>query len=119
MSYDLHVVRTDSWLDAAQDPITKSQVDVLVDSDDELEWSTEDWVDLTDGRKRKPTRYFMILWQGEPCFLWCRCEITCSGPSEAQTGKLVEIAGKLNAHVEGDDGEHYTLGGWQSTYRGE
>ena len=119
LSYDLHVVRTSSWLDAEDDPILKADVDALVEADDELEWSTEDWVDLTEGRKQKPTRYFMILWRGHPCFLWCRNQITCSRPTEEQTGKLVEIAERLDAHVEGDDGECYTSDAWRATYRGE
>lgn len=118
MSYDLHVVRTDNRLDADDALILLPDVDALIEADNELEWSTEDWVDMRDGQKRKPTRYFMILWHGDPCFWWYRNEIRCSSPSEERTGKLVGIATKLNAKVVGDDGEQYLHDSWQATYRG-
>jgi hypothetical protein len=40
MSYDVHIVRTNDWLDAVADPITKLQVDEIVASDPDLAWST-------------------------------------------------------------------------------
>ena len=45
MPYDVHIVRTHDWLDAANDPISKPLVEELIASDPELEWSTEDSVD--------------------------------------------------------------------------
>jgi len=119
MSYDLHVVRTENWLDAEESPITKPEVDALIAADNDLAWSTNNWVDMRDGNRRKPTRYYMILWQGEPCLWWYRNEIQCSGPTEEQIGKLVEIATKLKARVVGDDGEFYLPENRQPTYRGE
>src|SRR5687768_13664545 len=105
MAYDVHIVRTQDWLDAANDPITKEQVDALIASDPELAWSTEDWVDMRDGRGQKVTRYYMILWKGQPCFWWYRDQIKCSRPSEDQVGKMVEMAARIRANVLGDDGE--------------
>jgi|SRR4051812_8420320 hypothetical protein len=106
MSYDIHIVRTDSWLDSADNPITKSQVEELVASDPELTWSTDDWVDMSndDG---EVIRYFFIIWNGEPCFWWYRDEIRCSGPSDEQLLKMTAIAAHLDANVIGDDGEAY------------
>jgi hypothetical protein len=119
MAYDVHIVRTDTWFDAANDPITKRDVDELIASDSELEWSADDWVDMRDGRGKKVTRYFMILWQGQPCFWWYRDQIKCAGPTEEQVGKMVGMAAKLRAKVLGDDGEAYRPGTWQAAYRGE
>jgi hypothetical protein len=106
MAYDVHIVRTDSWLDAARDPITRPQVDALIASDSELAWSTDDWVDMSDD-DGKVTRYFAILWNGEPCFWWYRNRIECAGPSREQLAKMVEMAVELHANVIGDDGEAY------------
>jgi len=46
MAYDLHVVRTKDWLEASSAPITKEDVDALIASDPELEWSTSDYIDM-------------------------------------------------------------------------
>lgn len=119
MAYDVHIVRTKNWFDAANDPITKEQVDELIAADSSLAWSTKDWVDMSDGRGKKITRYYGILWNGSPCFWWYRDQITCSGPSEEQVGKMVEMAAKLGALVIGDDGEAYSAKTWRAVYRGE
>jgi hypothetical protein len=108
MGYDLHIVRTKDWLEAATAPITKEEVDALVASDPDLAWSTTDHVDMSD-ESGAVTRYFMITWRGEPCFWWYRDQIQCSGPDDAQQSKLVQIARALNAYAVGDDGEVYPL----------
>lgn len=45
MGYDLHVVRTLDWLEAAKSPITREEVDRLIDQDPELQWSPSDYVE--------------------------------------------------------------------------
>jgi hypothetical protein len=106
MAYDVHIVRTESWLDAANDPVTKKHFDELITSDPELAWSTKDWIDMSDDHG-KVSRYFAILWKGEPSFWWHRDEIRCSGPTEDQLAKMIAMAVELDANVIGDDGEEY------------
>jgi len=103
MSYDLHIVRTEHWTEAASAPVTKQDVDALIAADSELAWSKTDYVVMmdADGVSR---RYWMITWRGQPCFLWYRDQIQCSGPDEAQVAKLV-----IMSRVVGDDGEIYPL----------
>jgi hypothetical protein len=108
MAYDLHIVRTEDWLEAASAPITKQDVDALIATDAELAWSTTDYIDMMD-ESGITTRYFMINWRGVPCFWWYRDQIQCSGPDSAQQTKLVQMARELNAYVVGDDGEIYPL----------
>jgi hypothetical protein len=108
MAYDLHIVRTDDWTEAASSPITKQDVDALIASDAELAWSTTDYVDMKD-EAGVSTRYFMIAWRGAPCFWWYRDQIQCSGPDDAQQLKLVQMARALNAYAVGDDGEIYPI----------
>jgi hypothetical protein len=104
MAYDLHVVRTQDWTEAASAPITKQDVDALVAADAELAWSTADYVDMKD-ETGVSTRYYMINWRGQPSFWWYRDQIQCSGPDDAQQAKLVQMAHSLNAYAVGDDGE--------------
>jgi hypothetical protein len=106
MAYDLHIVRTKDWLDASTAPITKRDVDTLIAGDPDLAWSTTDYVDMSDDAGAV-TRYWMITWRGQPCFWWCRDQIQCSVPDDAQQSKLVQMARALNAFVVGDDGEIY------------
>lgn len=108
MAYDLHIVRTKDWTEAASAPITKQDVDTLIATDSELAWSTTDYVDMAD-EAGVSTRYYMITWRGEPCFWWYRDQIQCSGPDEPQVAKLVQMAHALKAHTVGDDGETYPL----------
>lgn len=108
MSYDLHVVRTKDWVDAAQAPITKADVDALIAADPELGWSATDGVRMK-GPGDDVTFYPMITWRGETAFWWNRGEITCANPSEEHQRKIVEIARALNAYAVGDGGEHYEL----------
>jgi hypothetical protein len=108
MAYDLHVVRTEDWTEAAGAPITKQDVDALIAADAELAWSTTDYVDMRDDAGAV-TRYWMISWRGQPCFWWYRDQMECSGPEEAQIAKLVQMARALGARVVGDDGETYPL----------
>lgn len=107
MAYDIRIVRTKDWTEAANTPITKQDVDALIASDTELKWSTSDYVDMSnDGVS---TRYYMIVWRGSPCFWWYRDQIQCSGPGEPQQLKLAQMARALNAYAVGDDGERYEI----------
>jgi hypothetical protein len=108
MAYDLHIVRSAHWTDAGNAPITKNEVDALIVSDSELAWSTSDFVQMKD-QTGAVTAFYMIQWNGTPCFWWCRDQILCSGPDEAQVAKLVRMARALNARAVGDDGERYEL----------
>ncbi len=106
MGYEVHIVRTDSWLEADTDPIRKEDVDRLIAADPELEWSNTHSVDLAD-EQGKMIHYPMILWQGNPVFWWCKSEILSSNPQDAQMIKMVKMARALGAKVLGDEMEQY------------
>jgi hypothetical protein len=61
MAYDLHIVRTEDWTEAASAPVTKQDVDTLIAADTELAWSTTDYVDMSDDGGAV-TRCWMITW---------------------------------------------------------
>jgi len=106
ISCDVHIVRTDSWQDAATDPITKNQVDELIAGDPELTWSIDGWVNLSIDDD-EVNRSISILWKGQPYFSWNRNEILCPGPSDEQLAKMIEMAIALDANVLGHDGREY------------
>ncbi|NUM44581.1 MAG: hypothetical protein HUU38_07720 [Anaerolineales bacterium] len=108
MSYDVHIVRTDHWLDADSNPIFKEEVDKLVKNDKELSWSTLDFVEFAT-EQGNVERYFAIQWKNIPTFYWMKHEIKCSNPSEPQIIKMIEMATHLKARVVGDDGETYQI----------
>jgi hypothetical protein len=108
MAYDIYVVRTKEWSNAASAPITKQDVDALIESDPELKWSTTDYVEMSD-HKGNTIRYDMMIWRGAPCFWWYRDQIQCSGADDAQRLKLARIARALNGYAVGDDGERYEI----------
>lgn len=106
MAYDLHLVRTSDWLDAADAPITKADVDALILADAELSWSA-DYIDMQVEAEAK--RFHMIDWKGEPVFWWYQNQIKFNSPDQDALIKLIGMAEALNALVVGDDGEHYQL----------
>ena len=107
MAYDIHIMRTKEWTEAAMQPITKQDVDALITADSELKWSTTDYIDMADDGIT--TRYYMIIWRDAPCFWWYRDQIQCSGADEGQQLKLAQMARALNAYAIGDDGERYEV----------
>ena len=107
MPYDLHVVRTSNWLEAAMNPITRAAIDRLIQSDPELEWSASDYVEMK--QEEVTNRFYMITWNGMSCFWWYEDQIRCASPNEQQVAKLIGIAEKLKAKLVGDDGERYTF----------
>ena len=109
LGYDLHIVRTPDWTDAADSPILKAEVASLVEADPELKWSSTEYVDSV-GDDGEAVRLPFIKWQGTSCFLWDRNQIICKNPDETHMAKMIRMAGILDAKVIGDDGERYTLG---------
>jgi hypothetical protein len=108
LGYDLHIVRTPDWTDAADAPILKDEVASLVEADPELSWSSTEFVDSV-GDGGEAVRLPFIKWLGTSCFLWDRNQILCTNADERHIAKLTQIADALNAKVVGDDGERYTL----------
>lgn len=88
MAYDLHVVPSLHWTRAADNPITKDNVDALAEHDPELGWSTTDFVNMKD-ETGSVEQFYKILWNEVPCFWWYKSELLCSGPNDGQIRKLV------------------------------
>jgi hypothetical protein len=108
MGYDVHIVRTEHWLDAKQNPIRKEEVDTLIRNDGEVSWSQADYVDKKD-ENGLVNRCYAIIWKNTPCFLYDQAEIRCSNPRKEMIIKMVQIAKTFTAKVIGDDDEVYEV----------
>jgi hypothetical protein len=99
MGYDLHITRREHWIDEGDD-ISSEEWLAVVEADPELR------IEAVYGS------YFAI-WSGpstlgDPWLDWFDGRINTKNPDHALIDKMVEIAEKLGASVQGDDGEIYT-----------
>src|SRR5438045_5672238 len=104
MGYDLHITRKTQWHDEVGPAITEAEWRAVVEDDPELTLDAEAQCTMADGE------YVLADWNGEPCGLGYyryRGEIRAKNPDDPLILKMVEIAQRLNANVQGDDGERY------------
>ncbi|MBC8138027.1 MAG: hypothetical protein H8F28_19270 [Fibrella sp.] len=105
MGYDVHITRADSWTESHERPIADAEWTTVIASDPELRPS----------EYNERNRFVAAFWTGYPgsgggsdCFVLDDGKITETNPDETVLRKMVEIARKLDARVQGDDGEEYT-----------
>jgi hypothetical protein len=102
MGYDLHITRKENWSDEDGPSISEAEWRRVIEEDPELQLDTETSCTMADGE------YVFAAWNGEPGALGHYAgEITTKDPSEPLIRKMVLIAQRLNANVQGDDGERY------------
>ena len=97
MGYDLHITRPEgAW-------ITAAEWLQYVEQDPELKLAgyNGDYFALWSGKSEYP----------DPWLDWFAGNIYTKNPDDPLIDKMVEIAKKLNAKVQGGDGEIYTGGG--------
>ncbi len=103
MGYDVHITRANLWSENEGCEISVEEWHALIDSDPELRLAGYNGP------------HFMI-WSGHPddteAWLdWVEGNITTKNPDEPLLTKMLEIAARLNAKVQGDEGEVYTRSG--------
>lgn len=99
MSYELHVTRADHWASNEGQEISAEEWLALIKADPELTLVP------------KNGRYF-VVWCGttkypETWFNWFSGNIATENPDKATLRKMLEFATRLNAHIQGDEGELY------------
>src|SRR5712671_4343521 len=96
MGYEVHITRAKSWSENQANRIAAEAWLEVVRQDPSLrlnpangpyfaEWGQDGWLDWSDGN------------------------IYSKSPTPALINKMAEIASRLGAAVQGDDGEHYPL----------
>jgi len=102
MGYVLHITRKDDWSDHTGPVIDEAEWRRIIEEDPELTLDPDTQCVMTDGE------FIFAAWKSEPGALgWYGGEITTKNPDEALIAKMVQIARKLDARVQGDDGEIY------------
>ncbi len=99
MGYDLHITRADHRAENEGREITQDEWLALVAADPEL------MLDPVDGDE-------YALWSGrcqyhDPWFKWWRGNILTKNPDRAIVAKMLQLAERLGARVQGDDGKIY------------
>ncbi len=99
MGYDFHVTRADHWSSNEGQEIQAEEWLDLIKSDPELIPAPENG------------RYF-VIWRGatkypETWFNWVSGNITTKNPDKATLRKMQGSASRLNAQVQGDEGDVY------------
>jgi hypothetical protein len=98
VGYELHIHRADEWYHSDQRPITAEEWLAVVAAGPELR------IDERSGP------YFAV-WPG-PCRYpggtWFEGRVFTKNPDRATLAKMLELAGRLGARVQGDHGEFYT-----------
>jgi len=102
MGYVLHITRKDDWSDHTGPVIDEAEWRRIIEEDPELTLDADTRCVMTGGE------FIFAAWKSEPGALgWYGGEISTKNPDEALIAKMVQIASKLNARVQGDDGEIY------------
>lgn len=105
MGYDLHVTRAQRWDAPDGQEIPREEWRALIEDDPELT------SDATNGE-------LAAIWRAssgaEGWFDWFAGSIYTTNPEPPTFGKLLDLAARLDAKVQGDEGEIYsTLADWR------
>lgn len=99
MGYDLHITRAQEWFDTAGHEIAAEEWLALVDAEPDLAPAPE-----VGGP------YFAV-WVGRDAWLsWSDGQVFTKNPDRALLARMVQIAARLDARIQGDEGEFYTGG---------
>lgn len=113
MGYDLFITRANDHLQTADHPISEEEWQRVAQSDPSLSLSTEDYYDRR-GKDGTVERFHPFLWithPDSPPFMLIDGAIEIKSPDEATILKLVDLAGKLGAHVLDEEDGRYSVGG--------
>lgn len=103
MGYDLHITRQKHWLDDdSGHHIPKETWDALVDSDPDLKAEQDGCVIWTKFSQNPQSL-------NRTCLHYDSGNIRAKNPDEVLIGKMLELAEKLGAQVQGDDSECYSI----------
>jgi hypothetical protein len=111
MGYDLHITRAEEWAESESAPITLAEWKELVDADPEMKLTGFAETLLPDGQTLSLESAGLAEWNapGRPR-VWFDCRrgrISVKSPDDWVLEKMRQIAKRLGARVQGDEGESY------------
>lgn len=114
MGYEYQITRAEFWPRSEENPISLEEWQALVSTDDELEQANKtehaNWLGAADEEGNRRDVYYTTVF-----YYWSRGCIRAEPRDREAMKKMLEIAKKLKARVQGEDGEFCTeksLQGW-------
>lgn len=112
MGYDLHITRRENWFDTAGPDIALDEWYDLIEVDPELRFTGVAEAELPGGETLRYESQGLAQWVVHPDgeFVWFDLRdgnIVVKNPDEPTIAKMQEIAHRLAARVQGDEGEFY------------
>jgi hypothetical protein len=112
MGYDVHITRADDWTESEAKPIRLEEWLEYVARDPEMRLDGVAEAQLPDGSTLRYENAGLAIWtsgtgEGGNWFDFRRGRVIVKNPDELILAKMVGIAAKLGARVQGDDGELY------------
>jgi len=102
VGYDIHITRKELWSDEDGPAIPEDEWRKFIETDADLQLDTATRCVMGD------TEMVFATFGGEPgVFGWYQGEITTKNPEREVIQKAVQMAERLGAKVQGDDGEVY------------
>lgn len=107
MGYDIHITRAKRWDDSGRRPVLAHEWQACVSADDELERA--DGVEARTAHSAAKDEE-LAVWRLHPSgvpvlFRYSGGQILVERPDEPTVAKALAVARRLNAWVQGDDGE--------------
>lgn len=116
MGYDLHITRKEEWSDDDGAVISLDEWLAVVDADPDLRHDGFAETRTPDGNVLRIEQPGLVVWTAHPDarqegdLAWLSYSggaVVVKNPDPAFIRKMIEIADRLDAHVEGDEGERY------------
>ncbi|WP_432797067.1 hypothetical protein [Poriferisphaera sp. WC338] len=121
MGYNLYICRTESWLDAENDPITFDEWRICIEDDPEMRLDSEASVHIeseditfstTDPSIAVWTTYSQHEEDGNKAWVWLdEGAIVAKNPDSEVRQKMFRIASALQANLIGEENECYDQDG--------
>ncbi|MGH9824959.1 MAG: glycosyltransferase family A protein [Blastocatellia bacterium] len=104
MGYELNITRAEHWSRNTGREISREEWIAIIDSDSELQRDGILW-----------SRHLGAVWtshpKGEPLFHYWRGNVVVNNPDRLTVDKMIRIARRLKAEVQGKNGEIYAKEG--------
>lgn len=116
MGYDVHITRKEEWSDDDGPVITLDEWLAVIDADPDLRHDGFAETTTPDGSTLRVEYPGLAVWTAHPVhrepgnLAWISFsedELVVKNPDPPLLAKLVEIAARLGANVQGDEGERY------------
>ena len=117
MGYDVQITRAENWSDKDALPIFEDEWKAIVAPDSDLGITGFTEAQTPNDEVIRIESPLLTEWRGHSSqspvyFTYRRNHISCKNPNHEILRKMLQIAAKLGAKVQGDEGEFYNESGF-------